>query len=162
MNLPYSAQGETLLATLTADTTSMPHITGVCLMTATAHNYESQYLFIQLEDGTFQVQTWDDLSNAVSQPRSVSLGLDLPAELKQLRNEGHFLRETDLQNRNVDRKSGIEGRYATIYIVAKTDVEWLMYPVPLRGGEYTNNAVNRIFRAVYAAIYDSEDSFALI
>jgi hypothetical protein len=139
---------ELFLEALVFDASSTSDCVGICLVTGGAHGYEFQNLVIQHSDRTFTVQKWNDISKE-TETYSSTINLDLPTELIHLRQDNIVLGSTRRVHYNVDRKSGMEGRGATIYVVVGSETEWLSCPNLLLGGEYENNAANRILRAVY-------------
>jgi hypothetical protein len=126
---------------------AIPGYLAACLTIGSAHGYEFQKAVIQLEKGFFVRQKWDDISKSSAVEKDIEIGLDIREELHQLRHENWNLRSAEnSKNRNIDRKSGMEGRYVTLYIAAGQESEWLICPNLLLNGEYSNNALNRILR----------------
>lgn len=161
MRLPYQGDNDAVLAALIADASVMPEYVALCLLTGVAHGYSFQNLALQLQNGRFLCQSWNDLSSQASEPAFVIRDMNLRDELQHLRTDGTFLRQHQrwiwtvreanypdkLINRNPDLKTGRTGRSTTIYLTVGEDSEWIVYPLPLAGGQHRNTAVNRILRA---------------
>jgi len=136
------------LAAMVAELSSIPNRVGICLIETIVHGYLIQTLAIQHHDGVFEIQKWIEGPPNVEMYSS-SIDLDLRQELMHLRQDGIVLKKYGI-NHNLDHKSNMEGKYATIYIAVETGAEWLNYPYPLKGGEYDNNAANRILCAIWS------------
>ncbi|HXD11250.1 MAG TPA: hypothetical protein VN653_14385 [Anaerolineales bacterium] len=137
---------ELLLDTLIIEVSAIPDCIGACLLTSAAHGYEFQDLVTQHPDGTYTIQKWSDLSKK-TETSSLLIDLDLPTELKCLRKDNILLRGRGI-NHNVDRRSGMEGRGVSVFIIVGSEAESFGYSRLLLNGEYENNAANRILRAV--------------
>lgn len=163
IRLPYHGDRDAVLAALVRDASAIPGYVALCLISVNGHGYGFEDLTLQLQDGHFLRQGWDDLSNEVSEPSLIKQDFDLHDELQHLRTDGTFLRQRQSLrwhipganypadqpiNRNPDLKTGCIGRLSTIYLAVGEDTEWVVYPRPLSGGHYRNTAANRIFRAL--------------
>lgn len=124
---------------------------GVCIVTASAFGDSSEDELIQLQDGSFLHSRWNSVNEQVEKKHRFDLKLDLPTELRNLRNENYKLRGGldggENENPNLETGRGL-GRYGMIYVAVGTDIEWLMCERPMIDGKYKNNAVNRIYQAV--------------
>jgi hypothetical protein len=137
---------DAVLETLINDAGTIPDCSSVCLVTGGARDYNFQTVLVQLRHGIFVTQAWDSLGGLNTLLAPVTFALDIPEELQTIRHDGTILRGTG--NRNVDRKTGLENRMSTIYLVAGTDAEWAYYPRPLLHGLHPNTAANRIYRVM--------------
>lgn len=138
-----------ILATFFKDVLAIPGYLAACLSIGNAQGYESQTVIIQQAEGFFIRQKWNDVLKSNSIEKSVKIDIDLRKELLQLRRENWILRSAEgNENRNIDLKNGMEGRYVTLYIAAGLESEWLMCRNLLLHGEYSNNALNRILRVI--------------
>jgi hypothetical protein len=138
-----------ILSAFVENVTAIPGYQAACLMIVGTHGNEFQDVVLQVEGGLFVRQKWNDSSKNIKVEKDVEVNLDLREELHQLRRENWKLRSAgDSNNRNIDRKSGMEGRYITLYIAAGLESEWLMCRNLLLNGEYSNNALNRILRVM--------------
>ena len=146
----FAKQGANeILRAFVGDVSATPGYLAACLMIGSAHGYEFQKAVIQLEEEIFVRQEWNDISKSTTIVNDVKIDIDFREELRQLRHENWKLQSTEhSENRNIDRKSGIEGRHATLYIASGLESEWIVCPNLLLNGEYSNNALNRILRVV--------------
>jgi hypothetical protein len=142
-----SHEADVRLKALVLEYSSMPDCVGFCFVDAYVHGYNFQKLIIQHFDGTFTAQAWDSGTNK-NETTKLIIDLDLSSELDYLRKDSIVLRKAGVVNHNIDQKSKLENRYCWLYIISGNNAEWLLYPRLLKGGIYTNNAANRLLRAV--------------
>ena len=139
---------ESISQSLVQKLASSPEFKAICLIKSGAWGYEFQDEIIQLEDGKFLHQSWNDNTNLVEQKSLSEIDLDLQAEITHLRGEGLYIQNSG-ENKNPELKSGLElGRGSTIFLAVDNDFEWLTWPKP-GNGIYKNCAPNRIFKAIF-------------
>lgn len=140
-------QEASILQTIVEKSCSSPDIVAICVVIGGAFGNEFQDELIQFQDGSYLHSTWGSSNKQIEERCRSDLDIDLPTELQNLRNENYKLRGGENENPELETGEGL-GRYGDIYVAVGADIEWLLCERPMEG-KYKNNAVNRLFQAVY-------------
>jgi len=137
-----------LLRRFAADVAEVGGITGACLLTRTAHDYEAQLLIVQGQDGRRSVHLYDEVSREVRELEADRFPFDLYGLLSAILAQEHRGHVRD----NPAEDGGRRGRYQTVYAVVRrgdepADAGWFQLLGLLLGGRYRNTAMNRLLLA---------------
>jgi hypothetical protein len=162
LHLPYQAHSHhinderggkynhEMLATFIENVSAISNCVAACLLTGSVHGYGFQAAIVQVNDGACFRQSWVEGATILANSSAQRIGedFDLQKELLSLRNGSWTFRSIETVNHNLDQKTGIEGRIATLFIATGTDTEWLTCSRLLLRVEYLDNPLNRILIAV--------------
>lgn len=148
-------QAEQILQSLIADLSGIVDGEGACLIMDGAHGYEQQVALLQQRDRRYTLFYCNDLAPTATVQHLPSFALDLPAALRQLREDGTITR--GVGNRNIDQRRGYEGPHATLYLAVRTDSEWVHWPKPMLGGLFRATIPNQL----YCAMHGLQDEISL-